>query len=113
MIDPLVVRDAALSVPGVLAMHAGPYGTAATYAAGGRVWGVRLAESRIDVHIVAHESAELRALGHAVREAVGSACGDYAGAIAVHIEDITDAVRSGPPVATGATRIDRASRRTP
>lgn len=115
MIDPAVVRDATLSTPGVLAMHAGPYGTAATYSPEGRVWGVRLAEDRIDVHVVADESASLRPLGRAIREAVRQACGDYPGVVAVHIEDITDALRPGEPAGTGATPIDRASapRRTP
>ncbi|WP_153505803.1 hypothetical protein [Cumulibacter manganitolerans] len=115
MTDPVVVRDATLSTPGVLAMHAGPYGTAATYSPAGRVWGVRIAEGRIDVHVVADESVALRALGRAVRDAVRRAAGGYPGVIAVHIEDITDALRPGEPAGTGATPIDRepATRRTP
>lgn len=89
MIDPQVVRAAVLDTAGVLEMHPGPHGTAATFTAGGRVWGVRLDADRIDVHIVAESGRPLAALGRSVQHAVRRALPDYGGPVVVHVEDVT------------------------
>ena len=89
MTDPEVVRDAALAVPGVLGMHPGPHGTAATFSANGRIWGVRLDTYRLDVHVVGESGLQLAELGRSVQDAVRRAVPDYAGQVVVHIEDLS------------------------
>lgn len=89
MTDPQAVRDATLAVPGVTGMHPGRFGTAATFSANGRVWGVRLAPGRLDVHVVAATGGSLTSLGRAIQHAVRRTDPDYAGDIVVHIEDLT------------------------
>ena len=116
MIDPEVIRDAALTCAGVLAMHAGPFATASTYSAAGRTWGVRIGDGRIDVHIVADQTHDLRTVGREVQAAVRAAADDYPGLIAVHIEDVTLPVTGGgEPTGTGATSLPSPAqrRRTP
>jgi uncharacterized alkaline shock family protein YloU len=109
VIDPEAVRDATLAIPAVLGMHPGPHGTAATFSAHGRIWGVRLDEARIDVHIVAAVGHQLAEVGRSVREAVYRAVPDYAGDVVVHIEDITAPQPTAHPheVASGATVVER------
>lgn len=104
-----------MSVPGVVAMHAGPYGTASTFSPTGRVWGVRTTPDRIDVHLVAAPDHDLLALGRAVQDAVAASLGGYAGLVAVHIEDTGLPQTDEPARGRGATRVVRAepSRRTP
>lgn len=117
MTDPHAIREAALATDGVLAMHRGPHGTAAAYSPGiGRVWGVRVADDRIDVHVVAEEGRDLRAVGRAVRDAVRGTVGDYPGEVTVHIEDIATRIEPGSaPSGAGASPVDTAAtaRRTP
>lgn len=48
-----VVRDAVLAAPGVVALHAGPFGEVGTYLPGRRVAGVRITEEEVEVHVVA------------------------------------------------------------
>lgn len=108
MSAPETIRDAALATDGVLAMHAGPHGTASTYSPSGRIWGVRTGTGRVDVHIVADQSYDLVRLGRAVQRAVRDVAGDYAGEVMVHVEDIAapagdaDSASSG----SGATSVD-------
>lgn len=53
-VDPAeVVRDAVLTAPGVVALHAGPFGEVGTYLPGRRVAGVRITDEEIEVHVVA------------------------------------------------------------
>lgn len=112
MIAPEAIRDAVLATAGVLAMHAGPYGTASTYAPSGRIWGVRTGDGRIDVHIVADQSHDLVRLGRDLQQAVRDAAGDYAGEVMVHVEDIAAPVTDGDgaPSGSGATSVDSQGR---
>lgn len=70
-------------------MHPGPHGTAATYSANGRVWGVRIGPGRIDVHVVATAQVPLDRLGQAVRNAVHNAVPNWTDELVVHIEDLS------------------------
>lgn len=99
MTDPTAIRDAVLATPGVIAMHPGPFGTAATFTAQGRIWGVRLGADRVDVHLVGQVGRRLDALGAAVQAAVRGVSPGYPGAVVVHVEDITvpqPTARPGP-----------------
>lgn len=116
MITPETIRSAALAVDGVLGMHPGPFGTAATFTADGRIWGVRATDSRIDVHVVAEEGTDLARVGRDVQASVTRACGGYAGLISVHIEDITlPATPGAEPTGSGASPVAHTGqpRRTP
>lgn len=114
---PESIRDATLATEGVLAMHAGPFGTASTYSPSGRIWGVRTSDERIDVHVVADQSYDLVGLGRAIQRAVRDAAGDYAGEVMVHVEDVATPVNDGDGASSGsgATSVDaqRRPRRTP
>ncbi|GAA2023041.1 hypothetical protein WDZ16_02555 [Pseudokineococcus marinus] len=48
-----VVRDAVVAAPGVVSLHAGPFGEVGTYLPGRRVAGVRISEDEVEVHVVA------------------------------------------------------------
>ncbi len=90
MSDAVAIERAVRAVPGVGGMHAGRYGTASTFTADGRIWGVRIAPDAIDVHVTSYPGVDLQALGVQVRAAVLAATGDYAGAVRVHIEDLVE-----------------------
>lgn len=76
MTDPATAPDAdevaraAEGVPGVVGLHAGPYGEVATYLAGRRVQGVQLSENRVSVHVIGRWGTPLHKLGDNVRAAV-------------------------------------------
>lgn len=108
MSTPEVFRDAALAVPGVLGMHAGPYGTAATFSTSGRVWGVRFGPDRLDVHVITESGRHLGDLGRKIQSAVRAVGDDYAGQVLVHIEDISVPEQNPQPDESGtsASRID-------
>lgn len=106
MIDPEVVRDAVLSVPGVVGMHEGPHGTAATFCARGRVWGVRVDPACLHVHLVGEPGRPLVDLGRAVHDAVQGVLAETDRSVIVHIEDVTEPQpRVSPP--DGAVVQDR------
>ena len=52
-VDPAAVVRLVLACPGVVAMHGGISGEAATYLPGRRVVGVRIMPDRVEVHVVA------------------------------------------------------------
>ena len=70
MSDAVAIERAVRAVPGVGGMHAGRYGTASTFTADGRIWGVRIAPDAIDVHVTSYPGVDLQALGVQVRAAV-------------------------------------------
>ncbi|GAB3299545.1 hypothetical protein EK0264_18015 [Epidermidibacterium keratini] len=88
--DAVAIERAVRAVPGVGAMHAGPHGTASSFTADGRIWGVRIAPDAIDIHVTSYPGLDLQALGKAVRAAVLAVAGDYAGKVRVHIEDLVE-----------------------
>lgn len=65
------VADSARAVPGVLGLHAGPYGEVAVHAAGRRIDGVRLRPGLLEVHLVLRADTDLVAVADRVREVVG------------------------------------------
>lgn len=69
------IEDAALSVDGVVSLHRGAIGGAATYLPGQRVSGIRLADDATEVHIVVELSPDLREVAQACRDAVSAATG--------------------------------------
>lgn len=61
-----------LSVPGVSSMHRGSFGEVALLFPGERVPGLRLADGRLEVHVVVKRSAgDLYQVAESVRGAVG------------------------------------------
>lgn len=87
--DPAVVADAVsaavLAVPGVVALHAGPFGTVATYLPGRRVIGVRLRPGAGEVHVVLHEHADVLRTAARVHAAAEPLAG---GPVHVVVEDL-------------------------
>lgn len=63
------IAEAAQNVPGVLGLDSGRFGEVATYLPGGRVRGVRIADGRSEVHIIAELGRELPAVADEVRQA--------------------------------------------
>lgn len=51
-VDPAALVTLVVACPGVVAMHGGTFGEAATYLPGQRVVGVRILPDRIEVHVV-------------------------------------------------------------
>ncbi|PRZ43703.1 hypothetical protein CLV47_102394 [Antricoccus suffuscus] len=90
MIDARALAAAVRTQPGVATLHPGPLGTASTFTAAGRVWGIRISPDAIDVHVVVRPGFSLVALAQALTAIVGSAVDDpaYTGEIRVHVEDL-------------------------
>ena len=88
-----VVRDAVLAVPGVVSLHAGPFGEVGTYLPGRRVAGVRLTDDEIEVHVVAALSTPVVRTSARVVEALTSlppATGLAGRSAHVVVEDVAD-----------------------
>ena len=68
--DPDAIAAAALACPGVAGLHGGALNEFAAYLPGRTVAGVRLAEDRIEVHVVARYGSVLPAVAEEVRSAV-------------------------------------------
>lgn len=103
MIDAAEVGRAVLAVPGVVGLHPGPYGTASTFTAAGRIWGVRIGPDDLHVHLVIDSTHHLPTIARQIRSAVRALPGAAATRIAVHAEDLvlpTDDV-ADTPVAVG------------
>lgn len=64
------VRVAVLAVPGVVGLHGGPYGVAATYLPGRRVVGIRHREDRLEVHVMVTSGRPVQQVADDVRRAV-------------------------------------------
>lgn len=84
------VRAAALAVPGVVRLSAGPLGEVGTYLVGERVAGVRLAADGVHVHVVVAPDLPIPGTAAAVRTAVAAAVGDGS-PVHVHVEDVDPA----------------------
>lgn len=82
------VAAAVLDEPGVARLSGGPAGAVATYLAGRRVPGVRLTDSAVEVHVVAHWVPSLPGLAGRVRAAVRSVAGGRA--VDVIVDDLAD-----------------------
>lgn len=98
MIDAVSIAQAVRSVPGVVDLHSGPFGTASTFTNNGRIWGIRTGPEAIDVHVVTEASTNALAVAAAVRAAIADLDGFAAAGlppISVHIEDIRTANEMG------------------
>jgi hypothetical protein len=81
------LRDAVLAVPGVVDLHGGMFGEAATYLPGRTVSGIRMRDDVTEVHVVLAYGAPLRETAEAVRVAVGPLVGTP---VHVSIEDVRE-----------------------
>ncbi len=90
MIDARALAAAVRTQPGVATLHPGQLGTASTFTADGRVWGIRIGPDAIDIHVVVRPGFALIPLAHTLSAVVSATLGDpgYAGEIRVHIEDL-------------------------
>ncbi|TSD93190.1 hypothetical protein FOS14_23630 [Skermania sp. ID1734] len=61
------IADAAINTPGVVALHAGPYGDVVTHLSGQRIVGVRLNETAVEVQLIVDVAYDLRSVGEQVR----------------------------------------------
>lgn len=59
-----------LAVPGVTELHSGRFGEVATYLPGRRVAGVKLAEDRVEVHVVLVFGTPIRSVAQQIHAAV-------------------------------------------
>ncbi len=84
--DADAIAAAALACPGVSGLHGGPLNEVAAYLPGRTVAGVRLAEDRVEVHIVARYGTVLPALAERVQAAVTPAAAGLP--VEVHIADL-------------------------
>lgn len=82
------VAAAVLDEPGVARLSGGPAGAVATYLAGRRVPGVRLTDSGVEIHLVAHWVPSLVDLGERVRSAVRPLAGGRT--VDVRIDDLAE-----------------------
>jgi len=92
-----VVRDAVLSAPGVVSLHAGPFGEVGTYLPGRRVAGVRTADEEIEVHVVAALGTPVPHVAAGVRQALAAlppAAGLGGRPVHVVVEDVADPARA-------------------
>jgi hypothetical protein len=81
------VANAALACPGVAALTGGPYGAVATYLPGGRIEGVALRETEVEVRLVARIGIPLPEVAEHVRTAVRPLAGGRD--VAVVIDDLS------------------------
>lgn len=84
--DADAIAAAALGCPGVTGLHGGPLNEVVAYLPGRTVAGVRLAEDRVEVHVVARYGTTLPMLAESVRAAVTPAAGGFP--VEVHIDDL-------------------------
>jgi uncharacterized alkaline shock family protein YloU len=74
-----------LSVPGVVRLHAGMFGEAATYLPGRRVAGIKLGDDLVEVHIVVAHGTPIRDTAQRIHTVVAAA---VAAPVHVFVEDI-------------------------
>ncbi len=79
------IVEAVLTVPGVVAMHGGTFGEAATYLPGRRVSGVRITDQGTDVHVTVLYGSVVRAVAEEVRRTVAAVS---PGPVQVTVEDL-------------------------
>ncbi|MEO6880398.1 MAG: Asp23/Gls24 family envelope stress response protein [Mycobacteriaceae bacterium] len=83
------IVEAVLTVPGVVAMHGGTFGEAATYLPGRRVSGVRINDQGTDVHVTVLYGSVVRTVAEQVRRAVAAVS---PGPVQVTVEDLVPAL---------------------
>ena len=90
MIDARALAATIRAHPGVARLHPGPLGTASTFTADGRVWGIRIGPDTIDIHVIVRPGFAIIQLARALAEAVTAQIGtpEYAGTVRVHVEDL-------------------------
>jgi uncharacterized alkaline shock family protein YloU len=74
-----------LGVPGVVRLHAGVFGEAATYLPGRRVSGIKLGDDLIEVHVVVANGAPIREIAQQIHTVVAAA---VAAPVHVFVEDV-------------------------
>lgn len=79
------IADAVLAVDGVVGLHGGMFGEAATYLPGRRVAGVRMGENGTEVHLTVAFGVPVREVSDAVRTVVAPMVD---GPVHVTVEDI-------------------------
>ncbi|OZD07383.1 hypothetical protein CH275_08635 [Rhodococcus sp. 06-235-1A] len=79
------IADAVTAIDGVVGLHGGMFGEAATYLPGRRIAGVRIGEDGTEVHVTLEFGVAVRETAEAVRRTV-SAMVD--GPVHVTVEDI-------------------------
>lgn len=84
--DADAIAAAVLACPGVASLYGGPLNEFAAYLPGRTVAGVRLAEDRVEVHVVARYGTVLPAVAGEVRAAVVPLAAGLP--VEVHIDDL-------------------------
>lgn len=84
--DAETVAQTVAAVPGVVTLHRGMFGEVATYLPGRRIPGIRIADGRIEVHVVIAVGAPIRETAAAIRQAVVAAL--PSATVDVTVEDI-------------------------
>lgn len=74
-----------LGVPGVVRLHAGVFGEAATYLPGRRVSGIKLGDDLVEVHVVVANGAPIRDVAQQIHTVVAAV---VAAPVHVFVEDI-------------------------
>lgn len=94
------IRAAVLATDGVAELHSGAFGEIATYLPGGRVAGIRVDRSDIEVHIVVYLEADIRDVAENVRGAAQALFPDRRPCTVV-VEDVVTGMPSGDQSNTG------------
>lgn len=79
------IADAVLAIDGVIGLHGGMFGEAATYLPGRRIAGVRSSEDGTEIHVTLEFGVAIRETADAVRRTVAAMVD---GPVHVTVEDI-------------------------
>lgn len=79
------IADAVLAIDGVVGLHGGMFGEAATYLPGRRVAGIRIADDGTEVHVTLQFGVAVRETAEAVRRTVAAMVD---GPVHVTVEDV-------------------------
>ncbi|MFY2790158.1 Asp23/Gls24 family envelope stress response protein [Rhodococcus sp. KRD162] len=79
------IADAVLAIDGVVGLHGGMFGEAATYLPGRRVAGIRVGDGGTEVHVTLQFGVSVRETADAVRNTVAAMID---GPVHVTVEDI-------------------------
>lgn len=79
------IADAVLAIDGVVGLHGGMFGEAATYLPGRRIAGIRIGEDGTEVHVTLEFGVAVRETADAVRRTVATMVD---GPVHVTVEDI-------------------------
>lgn len=94
------IRAAVVATDGVAELHSGAFGEVATYLPGGRVAGIRVDRSGIEVHIVVYLEADIREVAENVRR-VAQALFSEQRPCTVVVEDVVTGMPLGDQTNTG------------